>query len=515
MINVTAASISTGGAFVAIIGNTSGANIGGSANLAFNLSGQLATQSDTSFTITNSNGGMIGADAAMNVSAANISTGGILNALIDNSGGTIGGSANLAFNLSGQLATQSDTSFTINNSNGGMIGVDAGMNVSATNISTVGSLFANILNFASGNIVGGADLSLNLTGDLTTQGDALLTISNDTGGMIGSDAVINVTAANISTGGALNAAIINSSGGSGGNIVGSANINFNLTGDLTTAGDATLVILNDPGTIGSDAVINVTAKNVSTGTLNAAIDNSSGGNIGGIANLSFTLASDLTTVGDANFLILNFDDGSGSGLGTIGSNATVSVTANNISTQQPLMPGSSTAAWHDRWDGHPLFRLGGDLTTTSGVASFRIDNANRNGIGGSSINGDAIINIGVGGDISAQGTGVFEIANDDGGSGNGGGTIGSGAIINVSAANISTGGPLIAAILNALSDFNFSGGTIGGNATINVTAANITANSWLAQIDNSNGGSIGSGASVTLNIGGNFTRLKATRPFES
>ena len=60
----------------------------------------------------------------------------------------------------------------------------------------------------------------------------LLTISNDTGGTIGSDAVINVTAANISTGGALNAAIVNSSGGSGGNIVGSANINFNLTGDL-------------------------------------------------------------------------------------------------------------------------------------------------------------------------------------------------------------------------------------------------------------------------------------------
>ena len=43
-----------------------------------------------------------------------------------------------------------------------MIGVDAGMNVSAASISTVGSLFASILNFASGNIVGGADLSLNL-----------------------------------------------------------------------------------------------------------------------------------------------------------------------------------------------------------------------------------------------------------------------------------------------------------------------------------------------------------------
>ena len=109
-------------------------------------------------------------------------------------------------------------------------------------------------------------------------------------GTIGSDAVINVTAANISTGGALNAAIINSSGGSG-NIVGSANINFNLTGDLYHAGRRVPYDLERPRTIGSDAMINVTATNVSTGTLNAAIDNSSGGNIGGIANLFFNLAA--------------------------------------------------------------------------------------------------------------------------------------------------------------------------------------------------------------------------------
>ena len=146
-----------------------------------------------------------------------------------------------------------------------------------------------------------------------------------------------------------------------------------------------------------------------------------------------------------------------------------------------------------------FFDLSGGLATTSGDASFRIDNANRNGISGGSINGDAIINIGLGGDISAQGTGLFAISNDDAGSGNGGGTIGSNAMINVNAANISTGGPLSATI------DNFGGGTIGGNATINVTAANITANSLLAQIDNSNGGSIGSGANVTLNVGGDLT----------
>ena len=49
--------------------------------------------------------------------------------------------------------------------------------------------------------------------------------------MIGSDAVINVSATNVSTVGTLNAAILTQQGG---HIVGSANVDFNLTGDLTT-----------------------------------------------------------------------------------------------------------------------------------------------------------------------------------------------------------------------------------------------------------------------------------------
>ena len=47
-------------------------------------------------------------------------------------------------------------------------------------------------------------------------------------------------------------------------------------------------------------------------------------------------------------------------------------------------------------------------------------------------------------------------------------------------------------------------GTIGGNATINVTAANITANSLLAQIDNT-GGSIGGNAAINMNVSGSAT----------
>ena len=95
------------------------------------------------------------------------------------------------------------------------------------------------------------------------------------GGTIGSDSVINVTAANISTGGALNAAIVNSSGGGGGNIVGSANINFNLTrrsyhGERRVPFDLERPRRNDR--IGCRDQRD--RKHFNGGTLNAAIDNS-------------------------------------------------------------------------------------------------------------------------------------------------------------------------------------------------------------------------------------------------
>ena len=113
-----------------------------------------------------------------------------------------------------------------------------------------------------------ANLTFNIGGALTTTGDASFSISNNNdgsgGGTIGSDATINVSAASISAGGALFANIINLAGGS---IVGSANINFNLAGDLTTVGDANATLSIAGGTIGSDAGINVTANNVSTWAL--------------------------------------------------------------------------------------------------------------------------------------------------------------------------------------------------------------------------------------------------------
>src|SRR5205814_1749915 len=162
---------------------------------SFNLSGDLTTVGDANFAIDNSIGGMIGADAVMNVSAASISAGGALSANIFNgAGGSIVGGANLSFNLSGDLTTVGDANFTIDNFESGMIGAVAATNVSATGISTVVSLDADINNFSSFTFAASFRFSFNLAGDLTTVGDATLTINNSTGGMIGADAGMNVSA---------------------------------------------------------------------------------------------------------------------------------------------------------------------------------------------------------------------------------------------------------------------------------------------------------------------------------
>ena len=134
-----------------------GGSIVGSANINFNLTGDLQTVGDASFSILNG-GGTIGGDSSI-------------------------GSADNHFTLTGDLTASGDANFLIDNSSGGMIGGNTAINVDAANI-TANSLLAQINN-TSGTIGGNANLSLNLTGDLTTQGDAMLTILNDTGGMIG------------------------------------------------------------------------------------------------------------------------------------------------------------------------------------------------------------------------------------------------------------------------------------------------------------------------------------------
>jgi filamentous hemagglutinin len=294
---------------------------------------------------------------------------------------------------------------------------------------------------------------------ISTGGPFSATIDNFGGGTIGGNATINVTAASI-TANSLLAQIDNSNGGSIGFLSGSsANVTLNVGGDLTTTqGDATFQILNSdngsgPGTIGSDAVINVAANNVSTGgALVADIFNLTGGTIGGNATVNVTANN--ISAGGGRFSASILNDG-----GNIGLDAAVNVSAASISTTNELVTN--------------ILNFGGTIGGNATIIDLTAANINTQAL-----------------DVE-----IF----------NPGGSIGSGANV-----TLNVGGDLTNQGGTGLAGINNEGGTIVGNATINLTAANITAPSLLAQIDNSNGGSIGGNAAINMNVSGSATIANAT-----
>jgi hypothetical protein len=487
-INVSAANISTGGSIFDNIFNYNGGNIGGNAAITFNINKAVNSGSAAYFQILNetlvagSPGGSISGDATVDVNVGDLASGPDQNghalvANIDNRGGSIGGNASIDFVGSGSVNAQGNGIFQILNFNDGTsgpgaIGGNAAMNVNAVNFTTAGFLYDAIDNSNGGSIAGSANVNFNLTGDLNTGGDTNFQILNydggSGGGIIGADATLSVSAANISTGGVFDTGIFND----GGHITTGASVNLTVGGNLTTAseGSLQLFISNQPGTIGTDANISASiGGSVTAGQFAAFTIFNTEGSIGSNADITANIMGDLAT-GDTSFGIFNF------GGGTIGSNAGVTV------------------------------NIGGDLVVASDAEFYIWNYGLPQGIG--SIGQNAFVNVNITGDLNAQGSAFFEIFNENGG-GSGGGTIGSDATVTVNANNISTGGTFDAEIDNfgagVLGTF---GGTIGGNAVIDVTAANITANSLVAQIDNT-GGSIGGntegGAIINMNVSGTAT----------
>lgn len=429
-LNISAGSVAVGGLFdVAIFnrdagsGSGTGGSIGGNAAINLDLAGNLSAQGNAEIVILNesvvagSPGGTIVGNATIDVGAGNISTNGTLSAGIYNfGGGSIGGSANLNFNLTGDVTTQSNANFLINSLASGTIGGDALLTVSAVNISTLngGSLSANIFDNGGGHIGGNANLSFGLSGNLTTQGDASFGLNTGNFGTVTNGAMINVNAASISTGGALFAVIYNNGSG---NIGSNAVIDFGgLGGGISTTGEAQFLVFNNDdgnggGTIGTDANINVSAASITTGGFFFSDIINDGGNVVGNANINFDLSGDLNT-GRVEAAISNIG-------GTIGSDANIT------------------------------FNVGGNITAPINAGMFfTIDNSS-----GGTINGAATINVNT---ATLEGGALFNIANA-------GGIIGSDAIIDVTAGNISTAG--------FTAEIDNTGGTIGGNATINMSVS--------------------------------------------
>ena len=447
VLNIDAISLSIGGTLDTSIHNgrnagDNGGTIGGNATINLVVVGGIAALHDSQ--LIGNGGGTIGSNAAITVSAASLATtdtapGALSASINNNAGGSIGGSASINFDLSGNLTSASDANFLIDNSNGGMIGGAANVAINVdNNVTTLNGIDLQILNGNSGHIVTGADIlysvggttsttdlteyidnsnggaidnggtvTLHTIGPVMLDGGLLMEMDNFNGGTINNGA--DVTAhfvgdltATLGSGHSFNFFVVNgdtipSQGFTGGTIGTGGNIDLTFDGNAETTGTPdtgafAAQISNIGGSIGTGGNISVAiGGNEANGNVLSIVIFNNQGHIETGGNITFHVAGDVTQVGSsgANFNLLN--EG-----GTIGSSPVVDISAHNFSNA-------------------------GNLFAV-------IDNSSAGMIGG-----DAGINFNISGGISTAGNMNVPVFNG------GGGTIGGNATINVSAGNISVG----------------------------------------------------------------------------
>jgi FecR protein len=265
------------------------------------------------------------------------------------------------------------------------------------NSSTTESSSLSVTN-AGGNIGTGGNISVTTGGDFTANGDATFTIKNTTGS-------------------------INNGG----------NIGLTVGGSIATPGVFSLLVENydfsgnTPGHINTGGNISVaTGGDLSAQSVIAFINNRSGGQIDSPVSLTLSIGGALTT--------------SGEGTDPLGSSESLSV---DISTR------------FDSTNNNPALAsiVGGDATLTIDASSASIGGRLSTIISnsGSTLNGSALVSLGITHDVSIQGEADMEILND-----------------------ADSGTPL--------------GGMLHGSATLQLISSNFTANALFAQLDNRDGG---------------------------
>ena len=442
---------------------------------AIQVTGNLTTQRLAATAGTNIS---IGGDGSTTINASEASL------LIPNSGGgNIPGSATIGLLQAGNLMLNGSNglSLTIDNTNGGHIGQDADIFLSTGGDLTANSLLAFLNDRDGGAIDSVANVSVAIGGNLTTVGDvtvgtsARLLTEGSSGGTIGSDVFVGLTANSLSAGGFFETFISTLAGG---RITGNAQTVIAMPGDLSADAGILIPIYVDGfisvnplvfvagGVIGGNASILLTAQNILTkstasGTpgldtmaLEASIYTDARGSVGGNADVVVQAQQNISAPGTSFFTVAN-GNFQGFGAGTIGGDAVIDVGAVNFST---------------------------------GMLSDGIYN-----YGGGRIGNNASINLALSGDLAVQGDALFQILNF--GNSDGLGQIGENASINVTAASIQAAS-LLAEINNS------SGGQIGGSASINVSASGpVAVNDATFRIEGSDGA-----ISAAINInGGNYT----------
>jgi FecR protein len=327
----------TGNEATLLIPNSGTGNIAGDATITLTPAGNLALNgaNGLSLTVDNSDGGHIGQSATILLSSPNL-TAGSLNMFINNrNGGSIGSSAQVLCNLTGALTTQGDVNIGSSNRNdglgGGTMATDALVNIQANSIS-VGGVFDGFVSANAGGRVGGlALIRLNVAGDVHSGGGTLLenqaTGFNVVGGpfiapgLIVGDALINVSAANLTSDAFISSDISDQSGGINGN----AGITFNVTGTIA-APEVDFFVGGPAGHIGGNALVFVNAGTLSAPTtgFQFQVGNGNGASIGGSAAMDVTATS---LSGDSLFAGITSANG-----GTIGSTAGVIFNVSGTST---------------------------------------------------------------------------------------------------------------------------------------------------------------------------------------
>ena len=334
----------------------------------------------------------------------------------------------------------------------------------------------------TGGIIGSDAISiLTSSGAITVQGDATFQILNsDDGvggspGQIGGNALIGVSSGGDFSANSLNAIINDRHAGSIGS---SAALAFDVGGALSIANDASLEIStrNDGtggGTIGSDATVGLSAGSISVGgAFTTFVSTNGGGSILGNTTLFLSSLGDITTGGEADFIVDN-SAFSSAGFVTGGENTgsvTIQLVAQSVST-------------------------GGGLFT------FVFND------GGGHIGADALITAGISGDLTTGSDLFFDVENSADTNDSGtlpGGAIDGKATVTVTAGNIVSGGVGEFAVLNNDSRFLSLGGTISGDATVSLTAASISTTGFFQPLVNNTNGIIGGGASVTVGVTGDI-----------
>jgi FecR protein len=218
---------------------------------------------------------LVGGNLSIATEVSNLTNGANIDVLADRNL-TVGGSlelltvataesgtgGNITLNVGHNLTTDSggDTSLFVNNINGVVNGArilgTIGGNVQTNNLTI------DLLN-NGGEIDTGGNVSLEVSGNLTAQGDATFEIQNQ-GGTMGQNAPIQVAAANISAN-SLSALIDNREGGV---INGDAKINMNVAGNANVTDDATLAIYGSDGARNSAILVSGGNYNVGGTFLN-------------------------------------------------------------------------------------------------------------------------------------------------------------------------------------------------------------------------------------------------------